>query len=168
MLFRSVSQSRYGGNFRLHELQAAFLRVKLRHLDQALKKRRENAQKLIQLLQEKWKAVFSTDQCICEGGKQNTQSYPDGTILLPFVCQNGESGHTWNQFVVRIRGKGKRNSFREKLAQKHIQSEVYYPQSMHNQKCFAVGKYSYPNAERFCDEVLALPLQIKELMVKPW
>jgi dTDP-4-amino-4,6-dideoxygalactose transaminase len=157
-----------GGNFRLHELQAAFLRVKLRHLDQAIKKRRENARKLIQLLQEKWKAVFSADQCICEGEKQNTQSYPDGTILLPFVCQNGESGHTWNQFVVRIRGKGKRNSFREKLAQKHIQSEVYYPQSMHNQKCFAVGKYSYPNAERFCDEVVALPLQIKELMAKPW
>jgi len=146
-----------GGNFRLHELQAAFLRVKLRHLDRALKKRRENAVRLIQQLQEKRKAVFSTEQCLCEGEKQNTQFYPDGTILLPFVCQNGESGHTWNQFVIRISGKGSRDSFREKLAQKHIQTEIYYPQSMHNQKCFAAGKSSYPNAERFCEETMALP-----------
>ena len=152
-----------GGNFRLHELQAAFLRVKLRYLDQAIKKRRENARKLIQLLQEKWRAVFSTDQCICEGEKQNTQSYPDGTILLPFVCQNGESGHTWNQFVARITGRGCRDKLREQMTQKGFQTEVYYPRPMHKQACFKSSSEKFPVTERLAEQVIALPLACKSL-----
>jgi len=150
-----------GGNFRLHELQAAFLRVKLRHLDPALKKRRENAVRLIRQLQEKWRAVFSTEQCLCEGEKQNTQVYPDGTVLLPFSCQNGEGGHTWNQFVIRLVGEGKRDSWKQKLVQEGVQSEIYYPRSMHEQACFTGGKAAhFPAAEAFAKEVLALPLAL--------
>jgi dTDP-4-amino-4,6-dideoxygalactose transaminase len=101
--------------------------------------------------------VFPTEQCLCEGEKQNAQSYSEGTILLPFVCQNGEGGHSWNQFVVRITGNKRRDVVKEKLAQKNIQTEIYYPRAMHNQKCFQAGPHPYPAVERFCEEILAFP-----------
>ena len=146
-----------GGNFRLHELQAAFLRVKLRHLGEALGKRRENAQRLIHILREKWKAVFSSDRCTCEGEAKELTQHPPGTVLLPYSCQAGEGEHTWNQFVIRITGKGKREGFREKMNQKGVQAEIYYPQAMHQQVCFAGSPGEYPAAEKFCNETLALP-----------
>ena len=156
-----------GGNFRLHELQAAFLRVKLKHLDSALKKRRESAQTLMSSLQEKWSAIMPLDSCICQGQGSSAEQKP-GTILLPFSCHAGQGEHTWNQFVIRVTGKGKRDALREKLGTEGIQTEVYYPRAMHEQECFMVEEYSYPSAERFCDEVVALPLQINELSTSPW
>ena len=147
-----------GGNFRLHELQAAFLRVKLRHLDQALKKRRENAQKLIQLLQEKWKAIFPVERCACEGEQQGVPSYQEDTFLIPFSCQSGEWGHTWNQFVIRITGEGRRDDFKSKLSENGIQTEIYYPRTMHEQKCFQGTRISHPIAEHLARQTLALPL----------
>ena len=149
-----------GGNFRLHELQAAFLRVKLRHLDPALKKRRENAVRLIRQLQEKWNAVFPAERCVCEGESKNLVQRSSGDVLLPFVCQE-KSEHTWNQFVIRLVGEGKRDGWRQKLAKEGIQSEIYYPRSMHEQACFTDGKTDrFPAAEAFAKEVLALPLAL--------
>lgn len=150
-----------GGNFRLHELQAAFLRVKLRHLNEALQKRRRNAQTLIQKLQERWKAVFPVDQCFCEGEANASAGHSSETVLLPYTCQNQPGEHTWNQFVIRIAGKGKRDAWRDKLTRGGIQSEVYYPRSMHEQQCFS-GKKSgaFPVAEALSREALALPLRL--------
>jgi dTDP-4-amino-4,6-dideoxygalactose transaminase len=156
-----------GGNFRLHELQAAFLRVKLKHLDSALKKRRESARKLMSSLQDKWSAIMPLDSCICQGQGASAEQKP-GTILLPFSCHSGQGEHTWNQFVIRVTGKGKRDALREKLGTEGIQTEIYYPRAMHNQKCFMIEDNSYPSAERFCDEVVALPLQINELSTSLW
>ena len=147
-----------GGNFRLHELQAAFLRVKLRHLDQALQKRREKAVQLIQQLQNLWKGLFPTDQCLCEGERLTPKPHPDGAVLLPFSCQKGDGGHTWNQFVIRVVGGKKRDGLRNWLSQKGIQTEVYYPKSMHEQKCLANTQGEFPTAEKLAQEVLALPL----------
>jgi len=146
-----------GGNFRLHELQATFLRVKLRHLDQALKKREKNAAALMGLLQDQWKAVFPTDQCLCEG--ENTEEqFPDDTTLLPFSCQKGDGSQTWNQFVIRVAGTGRRDLFREKLLRAEIQTEIYYPAAMHHQECFRGAKAVYPVAEKLCKEVIAMPI----------
>ena len=147
-----------GGNFRLHELQAAFLRVKLRYLDQALKKRRENAQKLIQQLQEKWKAIFPTEQCVCEGESGELAQHPAGTVLLPFSCQKGVGEHTWNQFVIRVRGGKNRDILKNRLHAKGIQTEIYYPRAMHRQNCFSDVKDEFPSADLLCQEVMALPL----------
>jgi len=75
-----------GGNFRLHELQAAFLRVKLKHLNPALRKRQQNAQKLLEGLREKWDAVMPFDSCVCQGQGAPNKASP-GTIsalFLPF------------------------------------------------------------------------------------
>jgi len=148
-----------GGNFRLHELQAAFLRVKLKRLDSALQKRRDNALMLTRSLQEKWNATMPLDSCLCQGQGTSLEQKP-GTILLPFSCHSGEGEHTWNQFVIRVAGLGKRDALREKLARDGIQTEVYYPRAMHEQDCFLKPKTSgeYPMAERLAAESLALPL----------
>ena len=146
-----------GGNFRLHELQAAFLRVKLKHLDTALKRRRESAQKLTSSLQEKWSAIMPLDSCICQGQGSSAEQKP-GTILLPFSCHSGQGEHTWNQFVIRVAGAGRRDLFREKLLRADIQTEIYYPAAMHHQECFRGSKGVYPVAEKLCKEVIALPI----------
>jgi len=149
-----------GGNFRLHEIQAAFLRVKLRHLHGALQNRRIAAARLVEELQSKWRAVFPVDRCVCEGERQSLARTTPGTVLLPYACQEGVGEHTWNQFVIRITGPGKRDETREILAQDGIQTEVYYPRAMHQQSCFAKRKVGeFLSAETFCKETLALPLQ---------
>jgi len=146
-----------GGNFRLHELQAAFLRVKLKHLDLVLKKRRESAQMLMRSLQEKWSAIMPLDSCICQGHGSSAEQKP-GTILLPFSCHSGQGEHTWNQFVIRVAGEGGRNALREKLAAKGVQTEIYYPRALHEQECFQYFGQSFPFSEQLAKEVLALPL----------
>jgi dTDP-4-amino-4,6-dideoxygalactose transaminase len=155
-----------GGNFRLHELQAAFLRVKLKYLDSALQKRRASAQKLIRSLQEKWSAIMPLESCVCEGEGESAEHKP-GTILLPFSCHSGQGEHTWNQFVIRVTGAGRRDALREKLARDGIQTEVYYPRAMHEQECFPSAQGNFPTATRLTHETLALPgLNRTELLQK--
>jgi dTDP-4-amino-4,6-dideoxygalactose transaminase len=146
-----------GGNFRLHELQAAFLRVKLKYLNMALGKRRHNAQKLIEGLREKWNAVMPLDLCVCQGQGTPQEANP-GTISLPFSCHSGEGEHTWNQFVIRVAGKGKRDALREKLAAQGVQTEIYYPRAMHEQDCFKASSQLFSTAQKLTLETLALPL----------
>ena len=146
-----------GGNFRLHELQAAFLRVKLKHLNPALEKRRLNAKRLIKALHDKWGAVMPIDSCVCQGQGTPKEANP-GTISLPFSCHSGEGEHTWNQFVIRVAGKGKRDALREKLAEKGVQTEIYYPRAMHEQDCFKAASQLFSTAEKLTLETLALPL----------
>jgi dTDP-4-amino-4,6-dideoxygalactose transaminase len=155
-----------GGNFRLHELQAAFLRVKLKHLDSALQKRRDSAQMLTRSLQEKWSAIMPLDSCVCQGEGTSAEQKP-GTILLPFSCHSSQGEHTWNQFVIRVTGKGKRDALREGLATKGVQTEIYYPRAMHEQDCFGTVKEQFPFATRLTQETLALPgLSQVELLPK--
>ena len=146
-----------GGNFRLHELQAAFLRVKLKYLNSALEKRRQNAKKLLKELQEKWNAVMPLDSCVCQGNGQDKDVKP-GTVLLPFSCHSAEGDHTWNQFVIRVTGQRNRDTFREDLASKGVQTEVYYPRAMHEQECFLSQEKRFPIAAMLSQETLALPL----------
>jgi len=148
-----------GGNFRLHELQAAFLRVKLKHLDSALQRRWKSAQKLMRSLQEKWNAIMPFDSCVCQGEGASVEQKP-GTILLPFSCHSGQGEHTWNQFVIRVTGKGKRDALREKLARDGIQTEVYYPRAMHEQDCFSSQSKNFPIAGNLAQETLALPISL--------
>ena len=146
-----------GGNFRLHELQAAFLRVKLKHLNPALEKRRLNAKSLIKALHDMWGAVMPIDCCVCQGQGAPKEATP-GTIFLPFSCHSGEGEHTWNQFVIRVTGKGKRDALREKLGAKGVQTEIYYPRAMHEQDCFLSQENRFPSATLLSQETLALPL----------
>jgi dTDP-4-amino-4,6-dideoxygalactose transaminase len=151
-----------GGNFRLHELQAAFLRVKLKHLDSALKKRRKSAQKLMISIQEKWNATMPLDSCLCQGQGSSVEQKP-GTILLPFSCHSGEGEHTWNQFVIRVTGMGKRDALKKILGAKGVQTEIYYPRAMHEQECFLTSRRSFPVASMLSKQTLALPISLYSL-----
>jgi len=146
-----------GGNFRLHELQAAFLRVKLRHLHSALRKRRQSAEKLLAGMRDKWSAIMPLDSCVCQGNGGAKDVKP-GTVLLPFSCHSAEGEHTWNQFVIRVTGPGNRDAFRNELATKGVQTEIYYPRAMHEQDCFEVQGNVFPVARLLSEETLAMPI----------
>ena len=99
------------------------------------------------------------ESCLCQVEGTSVEQKP-GTILLPFSCHSGQGEHTWNQFVIRVTGKGKRDALRKKLATEGIQTEVYYPRAMHEQECFLepLTYDAYPLAERLAAESLALSL----------
>lgn len=124
-----------GGNFRLDALQAAFLRVKLPHLDRWSAARRENA-KLY-------------DRLFADAKLEPELLQPPAQVY---------SGHVYNQYVIRT---SRRDELQKKLRAQGIGCEVYYPVPLHLQDCFAyLGQKegSLPVAERAAREVLALPI----------
>jgi dTDP-4-amino-4,6-dideoxygalactose transaminase len=128
-------------------------------LNPALEKRRHNAKNLIKLLHDKWGAIVPIDSCVCQGQGTPQEANP-GTISLPFSCHSGEGEHTWNQFVIRVAGKGQRDALREKLAAKGVQTEIYYPRAMHEQECFPSEERKFPMAALLSQETLALPFSM--------
>ena len=124
-----------GMNSRLDALQAAILRVKLRHLGDWTEGRRRNGDRYRQLLM----------QCAAEG-----------RLRLP-----GEPAgmrHVYNQFTIRCTY---RDQLRQHLLREGIPSEIYYPYPLHLQPAFKYLGYSegsLPNAEAVAREVLSLPV----------
>ena len=124
-----------GGNFRLDALQAAIVRVKLRHLDEWTAARQRNART--------YDALFE------EAGLAGTK------IKLPAVKQNR---HIFNQYVIQVEN---RDALMAHLKQNGIGTEIYYPVPMHLQKCFARLGYSggsLPVSEHAANTTLALPI----------
>jgi len=131
-----------GGNFRLDALQAAVLRVKNRHLDDWQDKRRERA------------AYY--DRKLLASGLEEA-----GLIKAPLAVYR-ESGarnfHTYHQYVIRARD---RNRLQAHLKAQGIGTSIFYPLSLHQQKCFADLGYKrgdFPVSEKAAREVLALPI----------
>src|SRR6202048_2933474 len=123
-----------GGNFRIDELQAAVLRVKLKYLDGWTEGRQRNA--------AYYDAAFAGAGL---GPKLRT----------PLATAGGR--HIFNQYVVRAQN---RDALRARLTECGIGSEIYYPVPLHLQKCFAYLGYhagDFPQAERAAAETLALP-----------
>ncbi len=125
-----------GGNFRLDELQAAFLRVKLPHLERWTAERREAARVYEEVVRS-------------AGGR-----YVGFEVRTPGLID----GHVYHQYVVRS---PERDALRATLAERGIETEIYYPAPLHRMPCFAalgLGEGSFPVAERGCREGLALPV----------
>ena len=121
-----------GTNSRLDALQAAVLRVKLRHLDGWAARRGENACAYHGLLSE------------VEG------------VELP-VAGDGLR-HVYNQYTLKV---DRRDELREFLAGEGIGSGIYYPVPLHQQACFESLGYQpgdLPVTEALCDRVISLPI----------
>jgi len=130
------AKSRYfsetiGYNSRLDELQAAVLRVKLKHVHSWIEGRRRLA---------------LTYQKLLTG--------TDG-IILP--CEAGYARHAYHQYTVRIAG-GRRDRVRERMARAGVGTEVYYPVPLHRLPPYRSLGYLLPEAERAAGEVLSLPM----------
>ncbi len=124
-----------GFNSRLDEIQAAVLRVKLRHLDRWTVQRRAKATRYRELFAERGLEAL---------------------VRAPLEPPGYE--HVYNQFVIRC---PKRDELRSFLARRGIPTEIYYPAPLHLQPAFAYLGYrpgQFPNAEAASREVLALPL----------
>jgi dTDP-4-amino-4,6-dideoxygalactose transaminase len=124
-----------GGNFRIDEVQAAVLNVKLRHLDGWTEGRRRNA--------EVYARLFAAAGLV-------------GTVVLPHAVPGQR--HIYNQYVIRV---PERDRLKAYLAEQGIGTEIYYPVPLHLQGCFADlgGKAGdCPESERAAAETLALPI----------
>lgn len=123
-----------GGNFRLDAIQAAVLRVKLRHLETWTEDRRRNAARYRELLAE-----------------------ASAKVVLPPV-EDPACRDVYNQFVIRVHN---RDGLRDHLKRRGIGCAVYYPRGLHLQPCFAdLGhrEGDFPASEAAARESLALPV----------
>ncbi|MCP5066965.1 MAG: DegT/DnrJ/EryC1/StrS family aminotransferase [bacterium] len=138
-----------GMNSRLDALQAAVLRVKLRHLESWHDRRQQNADHYDALFREAGAldSRFSLDQ--------------DSSLALRVPARPSDSArHIFNQYIVRVPA-DRRDALREHLASREIGSEIYYPIPLHLQACFKdLGGRpgDHPNAERAAKETVALPV----------
>jgi dTDP-4-amino-4,6-dideoxygalactose transaminase len=124
-----------GGNFRLDEIQAVVLAIKLKHLDAWTLGRQENA-------------CFYFEAFEHAGLK--------GTVTLPAALPGVR--HIYNQFVVRF---PQRDALKKYLGECGVGSEIYYPVPLHQQQCFSPLGYAtgdFPESERAAAETLALPI----------
>jgi dTDP-4-amino-4,6-dideoxygalactose transaminase len=126
---------RIGGNFRLDELQAAVLRVKLPHLERWTTLRQRNAQRYSELFEK--------------AGLTDRVGLPTAPV---------DRRHIFNQYVIRV---AERARVRQALDERGIGTEIYYPVPFHLQECFAAlgqPRGALPRAEEAADSVLALPI----------
>jgi dTDP-4-amino-4,6-dideoxygalactose transaminase len=126
-----------GFNSRLDALQAAVLRVKLRHLDAWTSGRRAVAAQYRSL--------------VAEFGLEHVVGLP---------VERTECFHVYNQFVVRV-PEDLRDPIRAYLTERKIGSEIYYPIPMHLQTCFAALGHKmgdFPISEAAARETIALPM----------
>ncbi len=119
-----------GVNSRLDELQAAFLRVKLKELDRWNSERKRIAKRYL-------------DEISNPG------------IALPLVMPDNE--HVWHLFVVLSK---KRDQLKKHLEKKGIQTLIHYPMPIYRQKAYAplYQGERLPVADQLADTVLSLPM----------
>jgi dTDP-4-amino-4,6-dideoxygalactose transaminase len=125
-----------GCNSRLDALQAAFLKVKLPHLDSWTEGRQKNA--------NWYTEAFAKSGLV------------DRYLVTPYITSGGR--HIYNQYVLRVRD---RDGLMAVLKEKGIGTEVYYPVPLHLQECFADLGYKegdLPHSEEAAKETLAIPI----------
>ena len=121
-----------GFNGRLHAIQAAFLRIKLRHLDKWNGDRRAAAVRYAELL-------------------ANTPG-----VVVPFERENSRA--IYHLYVIRAQN---RDELAGHLKSAGVNTGLHYPVPVHLQKCYqewGYGTGSFPVTERVCREILSLPM----------
>ncbi|HEX3835772.1 MAG TPA: DegT/DnrJ/EryC1/StrS family aminotransferase [Steroidobacteraceae bacterium] len=124
-----------GGNFRIDEIQAAVLNVKLPHLDAWTAARQRNA------------AFYDSAFAKAQLGDE---------VRTPTAIPGGR--HIYNQYVIRARD---RDALRQHLTERKVGSEIYYPVPLHLQQCFAYLGHAagaFPHSESAALQTVALPI----------
>ena len=120
-----------GNNSRLDEMQAAFLSVKLPHLERMNAQRRKIARKYLTEIN-------------------------NPKIILPFVEENCVP--VWHIFAIRCKD---RQNLENYLKEKEIDTNKHYPIPMHLQECYkdlGFVKGDYPIAEEISETELSIPM----------
>jgi dTDP-4-amino-4,6-dideoxygalactose transaminase len=120
-----------GLNSRLDEIQAAVLRIRLRHLDSCLSKRNRIA--------AEYRAAMSAL-----------------SIVLPLTCN--DRTHAWHQFVVRVKH---RESFIRNLASSGIGCGIHYEHPLHRMPAFSPwfsAKDTLPVTELAARQIVSIPI----------
>ena len=118
-----------GTNSRLDEIQAAVLDIKLKHLDEDNKRRREIA-------------------------KFYRENIKNPNIILPQLKE--EENHVWHIFAIRTNN---REKLRTHLNSIGIETNIHYPTPPHLQECYKEWKNSYfPITEMIHEQVISLPI----------
>lgn len=124
-----------GGNFRIDELQAAVLNVKLPHLDA-------------------WSAARQRNAAFYDAAFERAGT--GANVVTPRALPGAR--HIYNQYVIRAQ---RRDALRTHLAAAGVGTEIYYPVPLHLQRCFAYLGHKpgdFPESERAAGETLALPI----------
>ena len=130
----------FGWNARMDAIQAAVLRVKLPHLEEWNRGRREHAARYNLLL--------------AEAGLLSVK----GSSPIRLLEITPGAHHVFHQYVVRVE---RRDELRKFLTDLKIGTEIYYPIPLHLQPVFAYLGYregDLPESERASRDVLALPM----------
>ncbi len=118
-----------GTNSRLDEIQAAVLDIKLKHLDEDNKRRREIA-------------------------KFYRENIKNPNIILPQLKE--EENHVWHIFAVRVNDRDKLKKY---LEGNGIETNIHYPTAPHKQECYKELEHlSFPVSEKIHKQVLSLPI----------
>ncbi|WP_207799727.1 DegT/DnrJ/EryC1/StrS family aminotransferase [Candidatus Cryosericum hinesii] len=131
---RKYHHEELGINSRLDAMQAAILRVKLKHVDQWTERKRVLA------------AAYDKELSTLDW------------LQVPYVMP--ECRHTYHQCTIKVPAE-RRATIQEALAQAGIQTQVYYPEPLHRQPCFS-DKQELPeeplNVDAVVPSVLSLPM----------
>lgn len=118
-----------GLNSRLDEIQAAFLNVKLKFIQNDIEARRKVANYYL-------------------------ENIKNPLILLPEVLN--QEGHVWHLFVIRINSRSKLQDY---LNEKGIQTLIHYPIPPHKQVAYKeFNDLSFPITEKIHSDILSIPI----------
>jgi dTDP-4-amino-4,6-dideoxygalactose transaminase len=124
-----------GVNSRLDSLQAAILRVKLKHLDSYENKRNEAAQY--------YDSYFANNE----------------ELMIP--TRGAYSSHVFHQYTISLSKKVNRNNLRQYMLGKGIQTMIYYPTVACNQLAYSSennNSLDFPMSELATQTVMSLPI----------
>lgn len=123
-----------GVNSRLDSIQAAVLRIKLRHLDEYNDARNRAAM-------------------VCNAAFRQCEE-----LVVPFCAPY--SNHVFHQYTLRTLGID-RDGLQKHLQSKNIPAMIYYPVPLHQQKAYTRRSYKeedFKVTNQLCKEVISLPM----------
>lgn len=123
-----------GVNSRLDSIQAAVLRIKLRHLDEYARARNDAA--------SRYDAAFA------------------GNSKISIPVREPKSTHVFHQYTLVLHGVD-RSALKDHLAAQGIPAMIYYPVPLHMQKAYTDPRYregDFPVTELLCRSVISLPM----------